>query len=502
MNWQTYKFYLILFIFLFGGGEIDAQDNTPPEKPVISYVTVDTSNNNVNIFWEKSPSPDVIRYRLYYEVKTPNGYEGVKFDSVPATSNSYTHITSGLSGIQPILYSVSAVDDAGNESIRKPGLHSTIHTTVTYDSCNSNLTLRWNKYQGWGNSVSGYLVYERKENGSFDTIAGQNASDTSFVLYEIPENKQFHYFVVGVNFNTLTSFSNIASKYTYMPLPPEELHLDYVTVTGPNTVDLQFRFSESTAITDFALLKSNNDSMQRVPVKSYHSINSSPQIISDSILTSKEKYFYRIGALNTCGVVISTSNLGTNILLSGSYNDKENLDTLFWNSYNGFPHGTDYYEIFRLDTDGNSILLGTLDAMGTRYIDDLSTIMGQNYTGKIIYRVRAVEKGTLNQSFSNFLEIQVKSEVWKIPNAFTPNGDGKNDIFTPQLTFFPNIYLFLIYDRNGFIVFESTSPDIGWDGRIRGNNYAPAGVYIYHVQYVPFNGVKVEKTGHVTVFYP
>jgi gliding motility-associated-like protein len=55
-----------------------------------------------------------------------------------------------------------------------------------------------------------------------------------------------------------------------------------------------------------------------------------------------------------------------------------------------------------------------------------------------------------------------------VPDAFTPNGDGKNDTFNPLL--FGNIvqYHFRIYNRWGSIVFQSDVPGKGWDGRIAG----------------------------------
>jgi gliding motility-associated-like protein len=64
------------------------------------------------------------------------------------------------------------------------------------------------------------------------------------------------------------------------------------------------------------------------------------------------------------------------------------------------------------------------------------------------------------------------------PGAFTPNGDGKNDIFRPLL--FGNVkkYRFTIYNRWGNVVFESTELMKGWDGLIRGLKQASS-VFIW-----------------------
>ncbi len=65
-----------------------------------------------------------------------------------------------------------------------------------------------------------------------------------------------------------------------------------------------------------------------------------------------------------------------------------------------------------------------------------------------------------------------------MPNAFTPNGDGLNDIFRIPPRSRSGITGFSIYNRWGQLVFQSSTPDIGWDGTIKGKQ-APAGAYIY-----------------------
>jgi gliding motility-associated-like protein len=55
-----------------------------------------------------------------------------------------------------------------------------------------------------------------------------------------------------------------------------------------------------------------------------------------------------------------------------------------------------------------------------------------------------------------------------VPSAFTPNGDGKNDLFKPLI--YGNVlqYVFKVYNRWGEIVFQSNTPGQGWDGRFKG----------------------------------
>jgi gliding motility-associated-like protein len=53
-----------------------------------------------------------------------------------------------------------------------------------------------------------------------------------------------------------------------------------------------------------------------------------------------------------------------------------------------------------------------------------------------------------------------------VPNTFTPNGDGINDIFIPVITHYDELaqYSFEIYDRWGEVIFSTDNPEQGWDG--------------------------------------
>ena len=68
-----------------------------------------------------------------------------------------------------------------------------------------------------------------------------------------------------------------------------------------------------------------------------------------------------------------------------------------------------------------------------------------------------------------------------IPTAFSPNGDGKNDVFLPVLR--PDCttksYELHIYNRYGQLVFSSNQPGVGWDGTYLNGRTAELGVYYY-----------------------
>lgn len=65
-----------------------------------------------------------------------------------------------------------------------------------------------------------------------------------------------------------------------------------------------------------------------------------------------------------------------------------------------------------------------------------------------------------------------------LPNAFTPNHDGRNDIFRPKFAGAASTYRFAVYDRWGRTMFETKDPTEGWDGTTNGKQQ-PAGVYVW-----------------------
>ncbi len=84
-----------------------------------------------------------------------------------------------------------------------------------------------------------------------------------------------------------------------------------------------------------------------------------------------------------------------------------------------------------------------------------------------------------------------------LPNAFTPDGDGRNDILYLRGAIINNMEL-IIYDRWGDEIFKSVSPDIGWDGTKKGKAQ-PSGVFGYYIYVECFNGEEFYKQGNVSL---
>ena len=84
-----------------------------------------------------------------------------------------------------------------------------------------------------------------------------------------------------------------------------------------------------------------------------------------------------------------------------------------------------------------------------------------------------------------------------VPNAFSPNGDGHNDL----LTYFTHNLVsieFSIYNRWGQKVFESNDASVFWDGKVKGTIQA-SGVFVYQVKANTTSGKKLQASGNFTL---
>lgn len=98
--------------------------------------------------------------------------------------------------------------------------------------------------------------------------------------------------------------------------------------------------------------------------------------------------------------------------------------------------------------------------------------------------------------------VDVVPEVnFHLPNAFTPNGDGKNEEYIGSgFTEGIRDFRMTTWDRWGKLVFETTDLEQGWDGRINGvGSIVQNGVYLVRVQYTTPRGERRQHKAFATV---
>ncbi|UOQ68010.1 gliding motility-associated C-terminal domain-containing protein [Hymenobacter volaticus] len=163
---------------------------------------------------------------------------------------------------------------------------------------------------------------------------------------------------------------------------------------------------------------------------------------------------------------------------------------LTWSELRGAT-GNLSYRLLVLNPD-NSVLRSLPIASGNTYVDAAPPATSQ----QVRYRLEVTGSGLPGLSYSNIASVTRRLEAF-VPTAFTPNGDGLNDVLEVKGRFLKT-YRFTVADRNGQEVFQSTNSSQTWDGRVR--NQAPVpGSFVWRFEAIDEAGQLVVQRGTVTI---
>jgi gliding motility-associated-like protein len=130
--------------------------------------------------------------------------------------------------------------------------------------------------------------------------------------------------------------------------------------------------------------------------------------------------------------------------------------------------------------------------------DTMHTYQIEKFNQPFVVEVTAIDQ--YGCRFEGEAQVHIWKDVWS-PTAFTPNGDGLNDVFGFYGVDEVEEFLFYIYNRLGEVVFEGHTADDTWDGTYQGKP-CPWGVYGWVAQYrAVLNGVERQETlrGQVSI---
>jgi gliding motility-associated-like protein len=189
-------------------------------------------------------------------------------------------------------------------------------------------------------------------------------------------------------------------------------------------------------------------------------------------------------------------------------------------TFSNYNYNDDPSIIMKLDTGGN-VLCGSLITSGG---DDANGIavspsgryiyLGGDLGGKLIFGADTLRSDSFSGEIPfiarwqpcdipvdtipvDTIPAQEPCTSLFIPNAFSPNKDGRNDILYVRGSCI-NTMDFVIYDRWGNKVFESTNINYGWDGTYKGENENTA-VFAYYLHATLQDGSMVDKKGNVSL---
>ena len=188
---------------------------------------------------------------------------------------------------------------------------------------------------------------------------------------------------------------------------------------------------------------------------------------------------------DSCDNIAKTSEPVCPINLQGS--ELASQVNLAWTAYEANGNSSFEYDITLFDDAGNVLL--TKDAgtsLASAFADIDTTIQTKRY------RIRLKS----DNIYSNTITIKTPSTLF-LPTAFSPNGDGINDVFAAKGHYIKTFKM-AVYSSSGQLIHVAEGMGNGWDGHVNGQP-APMGMYNYVVEATDQLGQGFNKKGAVTL---
>jgi len=485
------KFIIFLgfFLTLLGNASMSFS------QPQLVSVSVDTSllatsPGRVKIVWKPDSLLVIDNYEVFYR-ESDNQYRSLS-GILPSTFTGFIH-TEAHADEHPESYKLSYKVSGSQDGILSDP-HQTIYLTNTpdYTKCDTTFHLVWTTYVGW--PVKSYFIYGRTSNGAYQQLG--STSDTTWNFQAIAKTTWYFYVVAeNANDTKVHSMSNLASGFSDVLVDPNPDLSDITNVTfNGSVVSITSQFDASADISQISLQVANQEQGPFTNLTSADFSGVGTISLTDGAHSDNQPLFYRMVFNNSCERIVDSTNVVQPIKLLGEVND--NLVSLTWNQ--SYISGTEKYTVY-LSVDGSApVQIASIhEVKNMDYnIDQFGDVTSEQFC----FQVRSIEiNGFTSQSDEYCMLRQPKVDM---PNAFTPNGDGRNDEIVPEIQNADiSEYQFIMYDRYGERVFESKNKNIAWDGKYGGKMVGEGG-YLYHLKFKTRHNRTFEKSGSISVLFP
>jgi len=471
--------------------------------------------NSMIVKWDKSICSNIIGYDIYrhngYIGYLPNscetgvpawtGYKRVGFtNSWSDTSFTDDNYGKGLAHGPDYCYMIVAIfppNYATSESYPSVETCNSLikdipvitHVTVdTTDVSNGEITVKWSKPTAIDpNQTPGpfkYLIYQSEgHNNSILSLIDSTATINDTILKVKKLNttdKEYNYridFINNTPGNRFVIGSTIAASQVF-------IHSE----GKANRVELKWDEIVPWVNNKYVIYKKNAQG-------SFDSLSTTIfNYYTDSNLVNGATYCYRIksiGEYTAPGYANPIENWSQDLCEEPVDNEapcapklwvktdcQTATNTITWtNPNNSCTNDVVSFKLYYKPTydDDYTVIYFTTDLNDTTYVhNNISSIVG-------CYAVTATDSFNNESEYSTPVCVDIDScQLYRLPNVFTPNGDGVNDFFHPFPYDFVEKVDMKILNRWGGLVFQTDDPDINWDGiDMTSKNESSEGVYFF-----------------------
>lgn len=479
--------------------------------PPVRFSKVEANRQNVSLAWNRTLSPHASGYRLY---RRDSYREDMEADSCVTGISDSAYRLLGTFSVEDTSYTDFEVAEGmeycyrtvvffpdGDESrpsepvcAEIPNL-SPLLTRVSVlqtDVYDGKLQVSWVRPKDMDSGTQRYRLYGGHVPDSLDFLA-DFAFDSCVRYVDSARNTSYIRYFYRVE---VDSFVSRAASSTYL-----------TAVGKPRRVELQWICDVPWNVERYDIYR-YDDTLQ-----DFHRVGSTRvPYYSDRHLEPEKEYSYYVDAIGSYGsrrLAGSTHNLSNRVvekarpgepctpyLFLVQSNCEPFYNRLAWSfdsTFNPFDPAsgsaqeeymedcrlsTDYFEVYRREPRRNEWeWIATVNE--TEYTDNEPASLFSCYrvvgvNGQDLYSEPSREVCTNNWDCFKF----------EMPNVFTPNGDGVNDVLRPLKTQYITAFSIKIVNRWGVEVFKSSDPDFEWNGQIynRGKD-CPDGAYFYMAEF-------------------
>lgn len=484
-NVQTWYYYLTtdLQCPTFQVGQSNILDNLDPETPPITSISINDAGNIV-LNWEVSNSPETNAYVIYQE-----GNSGfVAIDTIFGSGiTSYEDVGVDINNRQT--YTIAAMDLCGNIGLLYEVPHQTILLNATVNRCEQKIDLTWDTYESWDNPTAAYQIRVGINGANktlIKTVAG-SATGTSIDGYTDGDDICITVQAVELGTGEASTTNQVCVNYNIVE-PLDYIYLSNISINDDGDLEIFWNWDANADLESYSIFENGTGFSQAAP----DPLQPLSYYLDTMAVTDTASIAVQIVGSDSCNVT-TTSTLGKTIFVEGSAGSTYR-NYLRWTPFS-MEHATVYsYQVYRIVEDIPELVV-SVPANVLIFSDDIDGY--QEAQADIQYYIVAqafidLPDGTSKAIFSqsNTIVIEQPSKIF-MPNAFAP--EGQNNVFKPVMVFAENsTFQMIVYDRWGQLLFETTDPDNGWDGRQNGK-ILRQGVYTYVVRVTQLNNIDEDK---------